>query len=144
MASYCYCFWNFYICIASQLHTSLWVCSNQLSVCTLATNVVYDISILYSGNFWRGDFDVFDAFQPDHQNLTRQIFKAMQHLVKDSDHPVKIFSIKYLKSQHPSKFPSIKISRYTVLILLQVYSQQEPLHCACKKLMRIFVDLLWW
>ena len=30
-----------------------------------------------------GNFDVFDAFQPDRQNLTHQIFKAMQHLVKD-------------------------------------------------------------
>ena len=38
-----------------------------------------------------GTFDIFDAFQPDHQNLTRQIFKAMQHLVKDSDHPSKYF-----------------------------------------------------
>ena len=38
-----------------------------------------------------GNFDVFDAFQPDCQNLTRQFFKAMQHLVKDSDHLSKYF-----------------------------------------------------
>ena len=25
-------------------------------------------------------FDVFDAFQPDHQNLTCQIFKVLQRL----------------------------------------------------------------
>ena len=29
-----------------------------------------------------GNFEVFDAFQPDRQNLTYQIFKAMQHLVR--------------------------------------------------------------
>ena len=29
--------------------------------------------------------------QPDHQNLTHQIFKATQVLVKDSDHPSKYF-----------------------------------------------------
>ena len=39
----------------------------------------------------RGNFDVFDAFQPDHQNLTSQIFKAIQSLVKDSDHLSKYF-----------------------------------------------------
>ena len=38
-----------------------------------------------------GNFDVFDAFQPDRQNLTRQIFKAMQHLVNNSDHLSKYF-----------------------------------------------------
>ena len=37
-----------------------------------------------------GNFDVFDAFQPDRQNLTRQIFKAIQYLVKDTDHPSNI------------------------------------------------------
>ena len=58
-----------------------------------------------------GNIDVFDAFHPDRQNLTRQIFKAIQCLVKDCDHPSK-----YLKSQCPSKFPPVKISRYTVAI----------------------------
>ena len=38
-----------------------------------------------------GNFDVFDAFLPDRQNLTCQIFKAIQCLVKDSDHPSKYF-----------------------------------------------------
>ena len=37
------------------------------------------------------NFDVYDAFQPDRENLTCQIFKAMQHLVKDSDHLSKYF-----------------------------------------------------
>ena len=56
-----------------------------------------------------GKFNVFDAFQPDRQNLIRQIFKAIQCLVKDTDHAsIKIFSIKYLKTQHPSKFPTIR------------------------------------
>ena len=41
----------------------------------------------------------FDVFQPD-----RQIFKAIQCLVKDTDHPSKYFLFKYLKSQHSSKF----------------------------------------
>ena len=43
------------------------------------------------GNFDGGNFDIFDAFQPDHQNLTREIFKATQCLVKDNDHPSKYF-----------------------------------------------------
>ena len=38
-----------------------------------------------------GNFDVFEAFQPDHQNLTRQIFKAIQRLAKDSNNPSKYF-----------------------------------------------------
>ena len=38
-----------------------------------------------------GNFDVFDAFQPDRQNLTCQIFESVQCLVKDSDHPSKYF-----------------------------------------------------
>ena len=50
--------------------------------------VIYRIA----GNFDGGNFDIFDAFQPDRQNLTRQIFKVMHHLVKDSDHPSKYFS----------------------------------------------------
>ena len=32
-----------------------------------------------------GNFDIFDAFQPDCQNLTCQFFKSMQHLLKDSE-----------------------------------------------------------
>ena len=38
-----------------------------------------------------GNFDGFDAFQPDRQNLTRQILKAIQCLVKDTDNPSKYF-----------------------------------------------------
>ena len=38
-----------------------------------------------------GNSDVFDTFQPDCQNLTSQIFKAIQRLVKDSDHLSKYF-----------------------------------------------------
>ena len=38
-----------------------------------------------------GNFDLFDTFPPDRQNLTRQIFKAIQRLVKDCDHPSKYF-----------------------------------------------------
>ena len=66
-----------------------------------------------------GNFDVFDASQPDRQNLTRQIFKAMHHLVKDSEHPSKYFPSKIRKiSIHqnfpPSKFPAI---RYIIMQL---------------------------
>ena len=69
-----------------------------------------------------GNFDIFDAFLPDHQNLTRQIFKAVQCLVKDSDHPSKYFPSNTLKVSicqnfPPSKFPAI---RYYVLVLRDV------------------------
>ena len=53
--------------------------------------------ILYHTKLWWGNFDVLDVFQPDHQNLTCQNFKALQHLatgrpmVKDSDHLSKYF-----------------------------------------------------
>ena len=60
-----------------------------------------------------GNFDGFDVFQPDHQNLTCQILKAIQCLVKDTDHPSK-----YLKSKLASvKISPVKISRYTVTSL---------------------------
>ena len=39
------------------------------------------------------NFDIFTALQPDRQNLTCQVFKAIQHLVKDSDHSSKYFQI---------------------------------------------------
>ena len=38
-----------------------------------------------------GNIDVFDTFQPDRQNLTSQIFKAIQRLVKDCDNQSKYF-----------------------------------------------------
>ena len=44
-----------------------------------------------AGNFDGGNFDIFDALQPDCQNLTHQIFKVIQHLVKDSNNPSKYF-----------------------------------------------------
>ena len=54
------------------------------------------------GNF---DRENFDTFQPDHQNLTDEYFKAIQGL-EDSDHPSKYFP----KSQYPSKFPPYDMS----------------------------------
>ena len=52
-----------------------------------------DISIYrIAGEFDGGNFDIFDALRPDRQNLTCQIFKAIQCLVKDTDHPSKYFS----------------------------------------------------
>ena len=72
-----------------------------------------------------GNFDVFDVFQLDHQNLTRQIiqkqYRVYRCMVKDGP-AIKIFSTKYLKSQYTSKFPTIKILRYTVLSLSQLFS----------------------
>ena len=58
-------------------------------------NILSSLSLRYDyrivGNFDGGNIDVFDAIQPDRQNLTRQIFKAIQRLVKDCDHPSKYF-----------------------------------------------------
>ena len=59
-----------------------------------------------------GNIDVFDAIQPDRQNLTRQIFKAIQRLVKDCDHPSKYFpsnisKVSVRQNFSPSKFPAI-------------------------------------
>ena len=62
----------------------------DVSITTL-TIILPHISIMMyriAGNFDGGNFD---AFQPDRQNLTCQIFKAIQHLVKDTDHPLKYF-----------------------------------------------------
>ena len=46
-------------------------------------------------NFDRGNFDVFDAFQLDRQNLTHQIVYKQcivyRCIVNDSDHPSKYF-----------------------------------------------------
>ena len=55
------------------------------------------------------NFDVFDTFQLDRQYLTHQI---VQHLQVYSERQSPF--IKYLKSQYPSKFPPVKILRYTV------------------------------
>ena len=59
----------------------------RLKVCRLQLFTHYCIA----RNFDGGNFDVFDVFQPDHQNLTHQIFKSIQCLVKDSDHLSKYF-----------------------------------------------------
>ena len=65
-----------------------------------------------------GNFEVFDAFQPDRQNLTHQIFKAIQCLVKDSDHPSKYFC-QIFEKLASVKISPVKISLYTVLVILQ-------------------------
>ena len=60
--------------------------------CEKPSHATTNMAILYSGKFWPGgNFDIFGAFLPDRQNLTRQIFKAIQCLVKHSDHPSKYF-----------------------------------------------------
>ena len=73
-------------CIYAKIHKNLLHMHIEyhmiIQTCGVAT---YRIA----GNFDGGNFNVFDAFQPDRQNLTRQIFKAIQCLVKDSDHPSK-------------------------------------------------------
>ena len=61
-----------------------------------------------------GNFDIFDAFQLDCQYITRQIVLRLQVYSERQSPSVKIFSVKYLKSQYPSKFPLVKILRYTV------------------------------
>ena len=53
----------------------------------MAGGSTYRIAEILTG----GKFEVFDAFLTDRQNLTCQIFKAIQCLVKDSDHPSKYF-----------------------------------------------------
>ena len=64
-----------------------------------------------------GNFDICDTYELDCQNLTRQYLKTVQHLqVYDEKQwpSIKIFSVKYLKSQYPSRFHPVKILRYTV------------------------------
>ena len=41
--------------------------------CLYAVNSYFTLYCI-AGNFDGGNFDVFDAFKPDHQNLTHQIF----------------------------------------------------------------------
>ena len=62
-----------------------------------------------------GNFDVFDAFQPDRQNLTQQIFKAMHHLVKDVTIHQNVFRQIFEKSA------SIKISLHQDFPLYGTY-----------------------
>ena len=66
-----------------------------------------------AGNFDGGKYWRFWRFQPDRQNLTRQIFKAIQRLVKDCDHPSKYFpsniwKVSVRQNFPPSKFPAIR------------------------------------
>ena len=49
------------------------------------------ITIMFRIYHIAGNFDVFGAFQSDRKNLTHQIFKSIQCLIKDSDHPLKYF-----------------------------------------------------
>ena len=65
-----------------------------------------------------GNFDGFDAFQPDRQKLTRQILKAKQCLVKDTDHPSKYFRQIFEKSA------SVKISPRQYFPLYTVYDNK--------------------
>ena len=65
------------------------------------------------GKYWR-----FWRSQPDRQNLTHQIFKAIQCLVKDCDHPSKYFPSNISKISVRQNFPPVKISRYTVYVIL--------------------------
>ena len=74
------------------------------------------INYRIAGNFDGGNIDVFDRFQPDRQNLTRQIFKVIQRLVKHCDDPSKYFSVKYLK-----KSVSVKISPRSKFLAKTVY-----------------------
>ena len=72
--------------------------------------------ILTGGNFWC--FWCFPA-GPSKFNLSN-CFKTIQHLQvygKGQWPSIKIFFVKYLKSQYLSKFPHIKILCYTVYLV---------------------------
>ena len=62
-----------------------------LSISATPRNHKIQYNTVYREILTEGNIDVFDAFQPDRQNLTRQTFKAIQRLVKDCDHPSKYF-----------------------------------------------------
>ena len=64
------------------------------------------------------NFNIFTNFQLDHQILTFQILKALQHFYMHGERhwpPVKILSIKYLKSQCPPK-NCIKFIQYNICV----------------------------
>ena len=65
--------------------------STVLFITFLIVNNNYNILLIIYNYRIAGNFDVFDAFLPDRQNLTRQFFKAIQCLLKDSDHLSKYF-----------------------------------------------------
>ena len=85
-----------YILISTGMHIAIFVVA--WLVVTLLRAMIYRIA---------RNFDGFDAFQPDRQNLTRQILKAIQCLVKDTEHLSKYF-LSNILSQHPSKVPPSK------------------------------------
>ena len=58
-----------------------------------------------AGNFDGGKYWCFWRFQPDRQNLTRQIFKAIQRLVKDCNHSSKYFLSNIWKASVRQNFP---------------------------------------
>ena len=81
-----------------------------------------------------GNFDVFDAFQPDRQYLTRQIFKAIQCLVKDTDHPSKYSCQIFEKSASVKISPRQNFPLYSMsfhntatCVLTFYHSDQTPL-----------------
>ena len=84
------------------------------------------INYRIAGNFDGGKYWRFWRFQPDRQNLTRQIFKAIQRLVKDCDHPSKYFpsniwKVSVRQNFPPSKFPAIRYMLFCTLALLIQY-----------------------
>ena len=56
-------------------------CTSTVLFITFLINNIIFLLILYNYRI-AGNFDVFDAFLPDLQNLTRQIFKAIQCLLR--------------------------------------------------------------
>ena len=66
-----------------------------------------------------GNFDVFDAFQPDRQNLTCQIFKTIQCLVKDTDHQSK-YSRQIFEVSIRQNFPLYSMSFHNTAPCVQV------------------------
>ena len=82
-----------------------------------------------------GNFDVFDVFQQDHQNLTCQIVVKQYGVYRCMGPSVKIFSVKNLQRRYQSKFPPIKILRYSNLHITFFILGQ------CRRLSR---KLLYW
>ena len=77
-----------------------------------------------------GNFDCFDAFQPDRQNLTRQILKAIQCLVKDTDHPSNYFPSNILKVSIRQNFPLYGITTY-IIVYVHTYVHVYVCLCVC-------------
>ena len=73
------------------------------------------INYRIAANYDRGKYWRFWRFQPDYQNLTRQIFKAIQRLVKDCDHPSKYFPSNIWKVSVRQNFPLYGISYFALL-----------------------------